>query len=350
MYSTLHPIVIIALLLSLSPQLWANEWPEEDLIPQPSIFDLLPNRENAIPVQIELNLTDLFEDRRSEEVQKGILRFEDEYGQVQQWRFKAELRGKYRRNFCDFPPIKLDFSKKDLQAKNMLPFDDLKLVTHCLDDPTGNTIVQREYLAYQLYQRLDKYSFRTKLVEVTYIDTGDSKKSITRLGIIIEDTDQLMDRLGVQEMDTVISNHNGLLAEQEMKHALFQYMIGNGDWNIPVRKNLKLAWAPKVQRFVAIPYDFDFCGMVNSKYAVAKSNHDIRSVTDRVYLGKLRPIEEMQATIDFFLEEKANIYAFIEQAPWLEKANRRYSLNYLDGFFKDIEKGKINFAPDEYYR
>ena len=350
MQSTLHPYFTIVLLFVSGIMLTASPPSKDHYKPQQSIFDLLPNHDEAIPVQIKVNLSDLFEDRRSEEVQKGILTFKDDQGVTQEWRFKAELRGKYRRRMCDFPPIKLDFSKKDLQLKNMLPFDDLKLVTHCLDDPTGNTIVQREFLAYELYRQLSKYSYRAKLVEVTYIDTGDSNNSITRLGIIIEDTDQLMDRLNITKMDTIISNADGLISSNEMNHAMFQYMIGNGDWNIQVRKNLKLGLVEKDQKFVAIPYDFDFSGLVNSKYSVPKAAHDIQSVQDRVYLGKPRSIAELQPTIDKYLSKKEQLMNYIDTAKWMSKATKRYASNYLEKFYKDIEDGKINFSPDDLYR
>lgn len=315
--------------------------------PDRSLFDLLPDTNAPIPVQIMVNLTNLKDSRWEELEEKGVLSFHGKDGQYQQWRFKAELRGKYRRKHCDFPPLKLDFSKKDLQLRNLLPFDDLKVVTHCIDDPTGSTNVLREYLAYKLYQEVTPYSYRVRLLEIEYVDTGAGNHSFTQLGFFIEDTDAMAHRLGLEIRDTFNLPGTAVAQDNEIDHALFQYLIGNGDYKLNISRNMKIGWSAKEQKFILVPYDFDFSGLVDAEYAVPQASHQIANVRERVYLGHPHPDALMNRAFERFRSLRPAFEQVIEQASWLPRSSQRYASSYLDSFYKEIESGAIHRPTGE---
>src|SRR6187401_2642232 len=62
------------------------------------------------------------------------------------------LRGKYRRLKCSFPPLLLNFKKSTLKKLELGNDDEIKLVTHCLEGPEGQSNLQEERMIYQVYE------------------------------------------------------------------------------------------------------------------------------------------------------------------------------------------------------
>ncbi len=62
--------------------------------------------------------------------------------------------------------------------------------------------------------------------------------------------------------------------------AMFQYMIGNGDYSVTGRHNLRiLAMATSgPSGFIPVPYDFDYTGLVNTHYAIPGESLGIKNV------------------------------------------------------------------------
>ena len=89
--------------------------------------------------------------------------------------------------------MKISFKKADLRADGLDPaFDDVKLVTHCLDSRgEGNANVLREFLIYKLYAQLTNNAYRVQLAEVTYQGAAGKFGKVKRYAFLIEDTDQL---------------------------------------------------------------------------------------------------------------------------------------------------------------
>ena len=123
---------------------------------------------------------------------------------------------------------------------------------------------------------------------------------------------------------------------------LFQYMIGNTDWAVPLNRNVKLL-LDKTDSLSApyiVPYDFDYCGLVNADYAVPVPELEIASVRDRLYRGFPRTMEELQATLQLFRDKKNAIYSLITNMEALSDYHRDDMIQYLDGFFLTINNEK----------
>src|SRR5690606_9238581 len=111
--------------------------------------------------------------------------------------------------------------KEKLVGENIKPHNKLKLVTHCLDDKNdGQENLLKEYLAYKLYNELTDQSYRVQLIRINYVDTKGKVSKIRRYGIIIEDTDEMAERLGGEECDCLNPGKEQLDARLEGIHAV----------------------------------------------------------------------------------------------------------------------------------
>jgi hypothetical protein len=121
--------------------------------------------------------------------------------------------------------------------------------------------------------------------------------------------------------------------------AIFQYMIGNTDWSVPNEHNVKLIYDRKNEVLApyVVPYDFDYCGLVNAGYAIPNEVIGTERVTERVYRGFPRNMEEIQAILDVFREKKQQVFDLINGFDLLSSRTRKEMTRYLEEFFKMIE-------------
>ncbi|MCO6475148.1 MAG: hypothetical protein J5I94_00935 [Phaeodactylibacter sp.] len=302
-----------------------------------TIFNEL-EREGALQVELELSLSVLQSNVNNGEEQPALFRFTDKQGRAQEWNVEANVRGRFRRRVCDFPPIKIDFSKKGLEARGLLPYDDLKLVTHCQEGEEGEEAVLREYLAYKLYSKLTPLNYRAQLVEITYIDT-DSDTRFKKYGILLEDTDELAARQNSEECEECYGlDASRIDQDVYLTHAMFQYMIGNTDWSLAMSRNLKIMKPLDGGDYWIIPYDFDFSGLVNANYAVPDQNVGQRFVGERVYMGEKSGRSQLEETIRFFQSKKEELLQCVEEFSLLDKGSRREVARYLERFFDSLER------------
>jgi len=153
-----------------------------------TIFDALFSPE-ILEVTIETDLTRLIDNRKTDDYQHAIFSFENAAGELEQHDMKLKPRGKFRRTVCDFPPVKLNFSKDRLMERGYIAeYDKLKLVTHCIEDKfASRENVAREYLAYRLYSIVSDKSYRGQLVRINYTDSKNRVSRIKRYGFILEE-------------------------------------------------------------------------------------------------------------------------------------------------------------------
>ena len=274
-----------------------------------------------------MDLNTIISDRRSTEKYPATLSFQDVNGEEQAWNIKVNLRGKFRRMRCaEMPPLKLNFKK-----------DDLKLVTHCVqNEKEAKELLFKEYLAYKLFNEITEESFRVQLLKINYVDKI-SKDSKQQWGILIEDTAQMRNRIGAQK----VANDTNLPPEEFeatsfKRVALFQYMIGNFDWDVCGARNLKIVQTGG--KMIAIPYDFDFSFFVGAPYASFDPSLKIITKADRVYLGFDQDLKDMEEIKSYFKSKKKRIYKTIKGFKLLNVVQRKEMLNFLDTFFYNLDE------------
>ncbi len=247
---------------------------------------------------------------------------------------QVDVRGKFRRRICSFPPLKLNFSKKDLVASGLTKHDKLKLVTHCLDEG-GENLLLREFLAYRLYNQLTSRSYRVQLVRVTYEDTNGGAP-ISQIGFLIEDTDEMAERIGGEELENLLSvAPDRLDADASTLHSLFQFAISNTDYSLELARNLKLVQL-RGGKLVPVGYDFDFSAFVNAPYAVPAAELGQLAIGQRVYLGYYVEDDTFMAAVERMLDERKNLTRMIRKFRPLPYEQRDELVLFLDRFYFEL--------------
>lgn len=328
--------LVVFLVFSSPTELRAAIFFDEKPKKKESIFDIMC-QPNDLEITLIFNVQEIIDDRKSDKKQPAILTFFDKRGGLQNWKIDVEARGVFRRYNCpEMPPLKFNFKKSDLKKRGFSKFDDFKIVTHCLEDSAmAAAIVLKEYLAYKYYNSITKNSFRVQLLKINYVD---SKTGIIRrhYGFIIEDFALLRHRVGAEKCKKPLGiSKEEINREEYKKLSLFQYMIGNSDWSLRQVRNIKVMLLDG--KYVVIPYDFDFAGLVLAPYARVNSDYGLTSLRQRVYQGYEDDLEDLEAVKKRFKRRKGRFKRKTKYFFLLPEAHRESILIYLKSFYKNLD-------------
>jgi hypothetical protein len=251
-------------------------------------------------------------------------------------------RGNFRRSYCRIPPVMINF--RNPKAPRLSSLGKLKLVICCGLKAEDEQLLLKEYLVYKIYNLLEEKSFRVRLVKTNFEDSKDKMKSFSQYSFFIEDDADMARRNGCKKKE-----HGQFLTESTNRElmtmvSIFEFMVGNTDWSVPNNHNIKLIFEKKVEngKPYVVPYDFDYCGLVDASYAVPNEIMGTEKVTERVYRGFPRNMEEIQETLNLFRKKKDGIFSLVNSFTLIAERNRKIMTNYLEGFFKLIEnKGQV---------
>jgi hypothetical protein len=252
-------------------------------------------------------------------------------------------RGNFRKGQCYFPPLFLNFKTDEIERTELQGINKIKVVTHCTSGKNNDNIVLKEYLAYKLYNILTEKSFRVRLADITYIDTGKKQHQFRELGFFIEPADLVAKRNNCVLIDPTVVRGVNLVEEDADRSALFQYMISNTDWRFKAGHNTKFmkSLTDITSKVIAVPYDFDFSAFVDASYAFPQSWSTSETLSDRDYLGYCRDTDELyKKNIDLFLSRKDQIMTTISSFSLLPEKERKGLVQFTEGFFQDAKDAK----------
>jgi len=248
---------------------------------------------------------------------------------------RIKPRGQFRKSHCSYAPFWLNIRKADVANENLQEVKKFKVVTQCRGGKDYSDYVLKEFLAYKIYNLLSPVSFRVRLVHMKYIDTGRKNKESESWGFLIEPEEMVAVRNeGVVIKKDEISMRYMRTGEMDLA-ALFQYMIGNPDYSIAGRHNMKILGLPGFgsEGYTPVPYDFDYTGLVNAEYAIPGENLGISSVRERYYMGSCREDKEYQVAIDHILRHREEILELVSEFPYLSDKHKNEMIGYLEDYF-----------------
>ena len=259
------------------------------------------------------------------------------------YNIKIKTRGIYRlkSSNCYFPPLKIKFNEKDVNGTIFSPNEKLKLVLPCQKHKRYEQYVLLEYLAYKIYNILTDYSFKVRLIRLKLEDLENKKPNFESYAFVIEPTKSLAKRNNAKELEVKNIHPNQTDYSLMNRLALFQYLIGNTDWSVKALHNIKLLSRDSLQKPVAVPYDFDFSGLVNTTYSSPPEHLPINSVRQRHYNGYERTLPELKDNILIFKQKKEEIYELIYSLESLEKRYIDETIEYFDQFYQMLDNTKI---------
>jgi hypothetical protein len=248
---------------------------------------------------------------------------------------KLKARGFMRLSYCSFPPIMLKFSNKKDSAR-IMGKGTLKLVTHCTKSAVFEDYLFKEYLAYKLFNLVTPYSFKTRLVQIHYVDINKPENSFTAYGFLVENEETMAARNNAVVINLKNVTQKQMETYDMARVAVFNFMIGNTDWSVPFQHNVKIVKTLNELSDKGIPvaYDFDFSGLVNTVYSAPAEQLPIKSVSERYYLGMCYSDEELKPVIDEFIGLKEQFLGIVEDFNYLSKGDKKQVENYINSFYK----------------
>ena len=298
--------------------------------------------DSLLHIYIEFDRKEVINDTEERESRPANLYYTEDDGTKIAHNIGIKVRGNSRtfKELCSFPPLQLNFDKDKTTDGIFKGQNKLKLVTHCKNVKSYESNVQEEYLVYKLYQKISPYSFKVHMVKVTYTDTKHPDKSDTQYGFLIEHIKDVAKRNNMKVFGDTLRNQEVISKKDLDKLIFFQYMIGNHDWSISKQHNMKIIIGDQARLPIAVPYDFDYCGLVNTPYAVPPKEMNIKDVKTRYFRGFCRA-DGYQSTIDFYLNIEQDIYTEIESNNYLTDKSKSSLVKYINGFYEDLNNPKF---------
>lgn len=299
-----------------------------------------------LELRIESDFDQILDDRDEENPEhEGRVFVREADGSETEWPAQVRTRGRFRlqSNTCEFPPIRLNFPKSEVEGGIFEGQDKVKLVTHCRDRYEQQVL--REYLVYRIYNEITPESFRVRLARVTYVDTSGKEDPVTRIAFFIEMEEALAERLGgtvIADEDLAAGLHPARVSNAEAARVnLFAYMVGNTDFSLYASTGEGLHNIVPIERegggVLPVPYDFDWTGMVDAPYARPDRSLGIRRVTDRIYRGLCRPGLDYAAAYASFQAARPGIDAVVGSLELLTDDSREDVVDFLNDFWETIE-------------
>ena len=257
---------------------------------------------------------------------------------------RLKARGIYRKKNCSMPPMWLNIRDSGIESEELSGIRRIKLVHICRSGGHYSDYLLREYLVYKIYNLVTPYSFRVRLIDLKMVDTGKDNRETQAWAFMIEPDEIMAQRLQAREivndelaMRTVNQEAMDLLA-------MFQYMIGNPDYSVTGRHNLKImdtGTTGDARDYIPVPYDFDFTGIVNAVYATPNEKHEIGSVKERIFVGPCRDqvsYEKAIAALDAVRDEFESQIWFLD---YLSEDERFDMIGYIESFFATAENERF---------
>ncbi len=269
----------------------------------------------------------------------AILSYTDSNGLPVTLDVKVKTRGHFRklRDNCTFPPLRINFKKKQVGGTLFEGQDKIKLVTHCrTNNSKFEQFILEEYLIYKMYSMLTDYSFKVRLVKINYIDLYGKTQPFSKYAFFLETLDQLAERHGATVLETKGLHQETVDYATMNQLVVFQYLIGNTDWSVPNLHNIELLLVSAGRAAVPVPYDFDFSGIINIPYAKPPEHLPIKSVRQRLFRGYCRTREQLEPSFSSLRQLEDSIISLYSNSMLLTPKQKKQSILYLEQFFETI--------------
>lgn len=292
-----------------------------------------------VEVTFTTDLRTLVKDRDSLKLKPhgALMTYKEADGKVVSVPVTLQTRGHFRRQErnCNFPPLEMQFKKKDADNTLLQGNTKLKITVNCRPkDDNYEQYVLQEYAVYRLYQRFSPLYFRTRLAKAVFKDSLAKTADVESWAFFIEDEKEI-----AKEYKTANEKSKGALFDQlEPRQlaitTLFEYMVANTDYSISARHNIALLRDTTGTIIRTVAYDFDWSGVINTRYATPDSRLGIKFVTDRLYRGPCLTPAQWQPHVDHFVAARPAIDSIYNSIPSLDPKRVKSSLEWYSDFYK----------------
>lgn len=302
--------------------------------------------QEPLAITLTTNLRDLTRNRDStaREWFGAEMKWTDSAGAEQTLAVELRTRGHWRRQSanCAFPPILLRTAREVREGSIMQGNPRVRIVTPCR--PASGDYQQyvlTEYLVYKTYDMIDTVNHRTRLAQITYVDSSGRGRPISVTGFFLEMAEEVADHHGLELFESAGTTWDFINPPEVIDRiSLFQFMIGNTDWSTSGLHNMIVLKSADAN-YRPVAYDFDWTGLVNARYATPNPLLGLRTVRQRMHRGPCRTAEEWAPTIAYFKERRAAIDS-LWSAPLPGQDARKLAegKRYLDEFWPILDDAR----------
>ncbi len=247
---------------------------------------------------------------------------------------RVRTRGIWRLANCDAPPIRLRFTDSATKGTLFHGLHRVKLVVPCRGPAEYDQLILQEYAVYRVFQLLTPASLATRLLRITFEDPRSRGRPAPRWAFVAEEPDRLAERLGGWVVTGGKPRVSNLSVYQAALLGVFQYFVGNTDWSMSARHNIAIVTVADSD--YAVPFDFDFTGVVGAPYAVPLTILPIKTVRERMWRGRCQSAAELEPILARFEALRDTITALYRGIPGLEPRSVERAKRYYDEFYRTI--------------
>ena len=273
----------------------------------------------------------------------AVIEYQDADGETVALDIEVRIRGNSRVRECRYPPLSLDFRRRDTVGTVFAGQNRLKLVTLCRGSRLYEGYLAQEFLIYRMFNLLTDRSFRVRWATVEYLDTS-ARRPEPRMApaFLIEADWEVAERLGLDLIETERVESGTHDPQHTALFTAFQYLIGNTDWSLfdgppgeDCCHNGKAVGNPQGPVYV-VPYDFDNAGLINAEYAVPAEILPIRRVTTRLYRGLCSLDAEVAEALDTLSQQRDRLIAVFD-SDVIDESARTRAVRFIEGSLEIID-------------
>ena len=300
------------------------------------------NINNPFEMDLIFDVKNFIKIKDTEEYVDAKIAYKTFSGESVERNVRIRARGNVRKRICYLPPIRIDFNDDEYQVELFDSFGKVKLVSTCKVASNHEQFLVKEYLSYKIYEIITEISFKTYYLKINFIDSQGKKKPFTSYSFILEDIDDLAERNNAIEVDNMGLLESQLDRETMNTFSMYQYLISNVDWHIPSMHNIKLIKSNDHRKPLPmpVPYDLDYCGIVNTNYAIPQPRVPIESLTQRYWIGNCLTDEEFSTLSATFIENKDEILRIFEECESLDKIHKNTATRFIKQYYTMMEKNE----------
>ncbi|MFL6732930.1 MAG: hypothetical protein ACJ8EP_11355 [Sphingomicrobium sp.] len=250
---------------------------------------------------------------------------------------------------CDFPPLRIRLTQAAPVGSLFERQRSLKLVTHCKRSPEFQQKVLLEYSAYRLYNLMTPQSFRARLANIDYLDEAGHPFA-SRVGFFVEDFSDVAKRNGMRDAKMGSLVPVGQIDPTSgARFAIFENMISNYDWSMRAAPkgeecchNARMMTADGPgSPLTVVPYDFDFSGLVDAPYAGVPEGIPVSDLKERTYRGYCMHMTQARLLASQLSTRRAEFTGVFATIPGLDQRNQSRAASFIQGFFSDLDHGRV---------
>ena len=258
-----------------------------------------------------------------------------------EWPVQVRVRGKSRRTFCRFPPLRLHFDATEIEGGPFAGLGKVKLVTHCGNGAEAQDNLLEEYVAYRVLNLMTERSHRVRLLRIRYVDTEKTRSDpLEKFAFVLEPLESVAERTGSEVAEVEHLAISRVDRDQAAIAFVFQYLIANIDWSLVTADgesncchNNRILQADNTQFIV--PYDFDLSGFVYPKYARRAKGMETRTVRRRNYTGYCLGGMQVDDAVAAAAAIEDEVMALLENLDWAEPKETGDREQFLRAFFAE---------------